>query len=138
MNQIELRKRVAGVETVLGTSTGDFRGSRTLTLTADTSGGVFALEGPTGGGTALKFGVAGDTNIATGGAIASGGYGIYDATTEPTVSARFYNNFSVGTPTSVTSYQYSPINANRGTDLLHNTAKTEDTGGTSISPHPRT
>ena len=134
--KLQLVKRVSGTETTLGIVFLPLAGWRSLMLTADTSGGIFAFEGPQGSPLALKFGVAGDTHIATGGALASGGYGIYDATTEPTLPARYYDNFVVSSPSSISSLQYSPINANRGTDLLHDTAQTEDTNGTSISPTP--
>ncbi len=136
VNQIELRKRVSGTETVIATDLGVFRGWRSLVLTADTSGGINGLEGPQGFIPDFKFTVAGDTDVATGGTLASGGYGIYDATTETTAPARYYDNFVVSSPSSISSLQYSPINANRGTDLLHDTAQTEDTNGTSISPTP--
>lgn len=132
---LSLVKRVAGAETTLATCGVAFRAWRTLTVGADTSGNVLIYECDKGGTPAPMILTLADSTLATAGAIASGGYGIYDATTT-SASTRYYDNFSVSTLATSASIINPAINSGYGLDLKHNTALTDNSTGTSTGTTP--
>jgi len=134
---VTLRKRVAGTETTLASNpaSGSVGGVwRTLTVGADAAGNVLVYEGPKGGTPVPVILVVADTNLATAGAIASGGYGLYDATTSASVAQRSYDNFSVSTLATSASIVNPAINSGYGTTLTHNTALTASSTSTGTTP----
>lgn len=136
VNEIELRKRVAGTETVLGSAIGAFGDWRTLLLACDAAGNISALHGPQGSPLEWLFVVLADSNLATAGALDDGGYGIYDSTTESSPVTRYYDNFQVQTPSSTSSLSYPALSAGRGADLFDDSAIREDSTGTSVGTVP--
>jgi len=134
---VTLKKRVAATETTLGTYTAAYTsGWRTLTCSADTSGNVLVYEGPQGGVATPVILTLADANLATAGAIASGGYGIYDATTSSLTATRYYDNFLVSTLATSASIANPAMNANYGVTLKHNTSLTDNSAGTNLSVTP--
>jgi hypothetical protein len=131
---LSLIKRVAGSETVLRTASGFFAGTRTLTVGADTSGNVLVYEGPRNGTETAIALIIGDSSLATAGALATGGYGFYDATTSGTYNPRTYDNFVVSTLVTDATVVTPAMNAGHSTELTHETALTESASNTSTTP----
>lgn len=136
-----LIKRVAGTETVLGDYTEvsgslPFSGACTVTISADASGNVIAYAAQRFGAGSKAFLVTGDSSIATAGALASGGYGIFDATTGASADTRYYDNFTVSTLATSATIINPAINSGYGLDLKHNTALTDNSTGTSTGTTP--
>jgi len=135
-----LIKRVAGVETVLGTkydgSYAMFLGYRKIILSADTSGNVLVWEGLASGTQSPAFLVLADTHLATAGTLASGGYGIYDAETGSSGHYRYYDNLQVSTLATSASIVTPAMNANYGVTLKHNTSYTDNATGTNLAVTP--
>lgn len=129
-------KRVAGTETVLALALGDFRGNRTIQSSADASGNVVVYESFKGGVLVPMMTVVADSSLATAGALASGGYGIYDAETAANPVFRYYDNFSVSTLATSATIVNPAINSGYGLDLKHNTALTDNSTGTSTGTTP--
>ncbi len=125
---LTLYKRVAGTETQLFKATlpwGIVDTWRTLQLTADSSGNVVVYEGPTGGVLTGRVLVLADTDLDSG-AIDDGGYGMYDAYTSATALTRYYNNFSVTTPTTSTPLVDHALWSGKKTKFLHHNCVRED------------
>jgi len=135
---ISLIKRVAGTETVLGTCFTDPSGASTRTIVcgAGTLGNVLVYEGPKDGTLSPVILVLGDSTLATAGAIASGGYGIYDATTAASGVNRYYDNFIASTLATDATIINPAINSGYGLDLKHNTALTDNATGTGQGTTP--
>jgi hypothetical protein len=103
---LALYKRVSGTTTLLSTvELASGAGSedydwRTIKLTADAAGNVSVWEGAQGADLGSpKLTVETDVNLATGGALDDGGYGIYDACTSTTgTNTRRLDNLSVTEP----------------------------------------
>jgi hypothetical protein len=134
--QFSLIKRVAGTETVLGTTSSSdaLLGTITVSAGADAAGNVLAAASRLGV-TIAGLSVSADSSLATAGALASGGYGIYDAST--TVSEpRVYDNFSVSTLATSATIINPAINSGYGLDLKHNTALTDNATGTGQGTTP--
>lgn len=124
---VTLRKRVAGTETVLSQGRGSNPGgTRILTVIADAAGNVLVRDGAKGGAAHTVIAVIGDTDLATGGALASGGYGVYDAYTDSTQRARYYDNFQVATPPSTSTLIHPATNPGKTVELTHDTALTQN------------
>ncbi len=70
-----------------------------------------------------------DSSLATGGALASGKVGIYDAQTNATANTRTYNNFLVTTPTPDAA-----IFASQSAELSHRAMLREDSTGATYGP----
>jgi len=136
---LSLIKRVAGVETVLA-STGELASTattwRTLTVSADASGNVLVNDGVTGGTQTQRFTVLADSSLATAGAIASGGYGLYDATLSASAGSRYYDNLTVSTLATSATVITPAMNANYGVTLKHNTSHTDNATGTNLAVTP--
>lgn len=129
-------KRVAGTETVLALAVGDFRSEteRTVQCSADALGNVVVYENYRAGSPTLMMTVTGDSSLATAGALASGGYGIYDAETAASGASRYYDNFSVSTLATSASIINPAINEDYGLTLTHETALTESATSTGTTP----
>lgn len=138
---ISLIKRVAGSETTLGSVPAGVLGGQwwRILVGADTSGSAVVYFGPGGTSDAdpgpVMF-VSGDSTLATAGAIASGGYGIYDAYTSATGLTRNYDNFTVSTLATSATIINPAINSGYGLDLKHNTALTDNATGTGQGTTP--
>jgi hypothetical protein len=66
----------------------------------DTSGNILVWVFPQGGSPGTAQIVGRDSNLATGGALASGRVGVYDAWTAATARTRSYDNFAAWVPTT--------------------------------------
>ena len=135
--QLVLIKRVAGTETVLATSgTLDINDSwRSLTVVADASGNVLVYDYQRGGGTGTGLSVAADSSLATAGALASGGYGFYDATTT-SATTRYYDNLSVSTLATSATILNPAMWSGYGVELNHESAITDNSTGTATGTTP--
>jgi hypothetical protein len=128
-NYVEIKKRVAGTVTSLGTFTpsgGIAAGVwSTLALTVDTAGRWTVTQDTNVIGTGI------DTALATGGALASGKSGFYDANTTTTVVTRSYRNFSACIPV-INNTLYS----GRALEFRHDGVIQQDSTGTYYGPVP--
>jgi len=136
---LRLIKRVASVETVLGT----FRISSTspsawytLFAAVDASGNAYTYFGPRGLSPVAAVIVYADSSLATAGALATGGYGIYDANFSSGTISRNYDNFQVSTLATSASIVTPAMNANYGVTLKHNTSYTDNATGTNLAVTP--
>lgn len=136
---LRLIKRVASVETVLGT----FKIPRTtpsawytLFAAVDASGNAYTYFGPRGLSPVGAVIVYADSSLATAGALATGGYGIYDAHVSSTTTSRNYDNFQVSTLATSATIVTPAMNANYGVTLKHNTSLTDNSAGTNLSVTP--
>lgn len=136
---LRLIKRVASVETVLGT----FRISSTspsawytLFAAVDASGNAYTYFGPRGLSPVGAVIVYADSSLATAGALATGGYGIYDANFSSGTISRNYDNFQVSTLATSASIVTPAMNANYGVTLKHNTSYTDNATGTNLAVTP--
>ena len=138
--QVSLIKRVAGTVTTLATAANPTVGTlgtwKTLVVSADASGNCIVYFGERGGTSTPIITVLADANLATGGAIDDGGYGMYDATTASDTGTRYYDNLAVSTLATSASIINPAINSGYGLDLKHNTALTDNSAGTSVGTTP--
>lgn len=111
-------------------------GWRTITASVDASGNAVAQYGVRGGTVSETRTFVADTDLATAGALATGGYGIYDSYTASTGSTRYYDNFMVSTLATTATVLNPAINSGYGLDLKHNTALTDNSTGTSTGTTP--
>jgi hypothetical protein len=121
-------KRVSGTVTQIGsvTMSGWTAFDVSYKLQVDTSGRFQAWFWETGSenGTAAKTVTGYDTDLAQGGALATGKPGLYDAWTSATANTRTYDDF--------VAYSYSvdaAIFASQSMEIRHNTANREDSAG---------
>lgn len=133
---LALLKRKEGTVSVLGSIEGlSFAEAswRTLSLSVDTAGQIFAFDGPQGGGQTLRLSVA-DADLASGGKLESGGYGVYDAFVDSGSLLRQYDNFYVTVPsTAVDAVIFASQKAQITTDGMYRL----DFGGTAYGPVSR-
>ena len=133
-------KRVASVETYLayaGPITINLNTWHTITASVDSTGYTLANVGVRGASSTLTWaGVSSDSSLATAGALATGGYGIYDATTASNANTRSFDNFAISTLSSTASIVSPVVNSGYGVDVKHNTALTDNSAGTSVGTTP--
>jgi hypothetical protein len=136
---LHLIKRVAGTETVLASpSVGVAISSwRSLYVAADASGNVVVTERLRGSsGSSHGAYILADSSLATAGALASGGYGFFDANTDSSATTRYYDNFQVSTLATSATVVTPAMNANYGVTLKHNTSYTDNATGTNLAVTP--
>jgi len=135
--QFSLIKRVAGTETVLGStvSSDGLFGTITITATADATGNVLAAASRLGV-TVAGLAVAADSSLATAGALASGGYGIYDAEDNGYSDPRTYDNFNVFTGSSSATISNPVILSGGAVEVTNNKAVTRNAGATAWADTP--
>lgn len=135
-----LSKRKAGTETMLASVSLGYglSGWRTLQLYVGSDGNISVYAVPQGSslGSAL-IAFNGGTDFQSGGTLANGGYGIYEAYTNsspPSVGARQFDNFNVMAPVTSQVMQdavaYKSQSVQLGTDGVFR----EDSTGTSSGP----
>lgn len=137
-NRVELVKRVSGTNTTLGIYGSAFSpawvaGGNLLSISVDNVGNaVVTLQTIAGALTAINVS---DADLATGGALASGGFGLYHANTGSASADDRFDNFYV---TSISSaVLVNPvINSGRGFDLTHNAALSDSADGSRQNPTP--
>jgi len=135
---VGLRKKVAGTETLLGaayfgpvlipnylvTIACYVNGSGDIRLWAESS----APQDITS--TAPIMVIAGGADLATGGALASGGYGLTDRRTNASAATRQYDNFKVTTQSLTDAVVY----ASRSAQITTQGNFRQDSGGTAYGP----
>lgn len=135
----KLIKRVAGTETVLGTyqddSTIPFAAGGVIAAAVDATGNVLASVSRSGNSIA-GLSVSADSTLATAGALASGGYGIYDATTAAYGDTRTYDNFNVFTGSSSATISNPVILSGGAVEVTNNKAVTRNAGATAWADTP--
>jgi len=133
-----LTKRVAGVESIIGDAYFSYTNQWiSLLVGADTSGNAMVWACPRYGTLVPLILVLGDSSLASAGALASGGYGIYDAWEGATAATRRYDNFSVKTSASSSASIINPaINGGHALSLLHNTSLSDNADGDAIGTTP--
>jgi hypothetical protein len=130
--RIDLRKRVGGSVSTLGganvapAESGSFR---SLRVVADGAGNVVVLDGPKGGQSEFRIVVIADADLATGGALEDGGFGIYDENTSAVAGARLFNNFAVHSAPGGAAIFDHVINPNQSLRLTHAKAERENAAG---------
>jgi len=135
----KLIKNVAGSETVLGTfqdySVISFASPCTISVGADALGNVLAAV-TSGGVTVAGLAVAADSSLATAGALASGGYGVYDAESAGSSLPRYYDNFNVFTGSSSATISNPVILSGGAVEVTNNKAVTRNAGATAWADTP--
>lgn len=130
-SEIRVRKRVAGTVTTLAhpavaVAVGV---SYTVRLAVESSGRWVVWCFPTSAEPGLPIATGVDTALATGGALASGKPGFYDAHTGTTAASRNYDNFQAFVPTADAA-----IFANQSLEIRHDRVIREDASGTIWTP----
>lgn len=136
--RVRVYKRVGGAVTELGES-GDLvssEGWRSLEVQASATGAVTVREGAVGSGLSSVASIS-DSALATGGTLASGGFGIYDALTSAAVRTRRYDNFSVTAPSVSVPTEDAVVYASRIAQLTTKGMFRTDSGGTAYGPISR-
>ena len=134
--KLRLIKCVAGTKTELGSVAlvGNFPAWRTLEASLDSSGNALILEGVQGGIRNVVLSIS-DSSLASGGALETGGYGVYDANTGASSAAlRSYDNFFVTVPTTVSD---AVTFASQKAQLTTKGMYRLDAGGTAYGPVSR-
>jgi hypothetical protein len=135
----KLIKRVAGTETVLGTyqdySTIPFAAGGVIAAAVDATGNVLASVSRSGNSIA-GLSVSADSSLATAGALASGGYGIYDAEDNGYSDPRTYDNFNVFTGSSSATISNPVILSGGAVEVTNNKAVTRNAGATAWADTP--
>ena len=135
----KLIKRVAGTETVLGTYqdswTTPFAAGGVIAAAVDATGNVLASVSRSGNSIA-SLSVLSDSSLATAGALASGGYGIYDAEDNGYSDPRYYDNFNVFTGSSSATISNPVILSGGAVEVTNNKAVTRNAGATAWADTP--
>lgn len=126
-----LDKRVAGTVTNLVIAApsvfwGTLNTFYTLRLTIDTDGNWAVWATTTGSPLTVPYAVGNDSVFATGGTLASGKAGLYDANTSATASTRTYDNFAAWVP----SVNPHVINSGKRLQIDYQSALREPSSGT--------
>lgn len=125
---VRLIKRVSGTTTTIATSTGTLYTG--LRLIVDTNGRYAVWTNPTQPGSILLL-QGSDTALATGGALATGKVGIYDADTTAIALTRSYDNFFAFVPAG-----NNALYSGRQMEFRHDGAIRQDSTGAYYSPAP--
>lgn len=134
-NQLQLLKRVSSTNTTLGTygsglSDIIFAGSPvTVQLQVDTAGNAVVLLD----GRAVIS--VNDSALATGGGLASGGFGIYHANTSTASTTEYFDDFLASSLTTATLVN-PVVHSSRKVDLSHEAALSDSSDGTVKNPTP--
>jgi hypothetical protein len=103
----------------------------TVRLVIDATGRYFAWIFPKGGSPGAPLISGQDSALATGGALASGGYGFLDANTGGNACTRNYDNFLAAVPTDVAA-----LFSGRVAQIRSDVGIRQDSGGTIYGPFP--
>lgn len=136
---LSLIKRVSGTVTVLATAPifGTFGQWKRISAAVGTTGTVLVYEGiPDSPDFVARILVSNDSDLATGGALASGGYGILDTETSGSSGTRMYDNFVVTSPSTAATLVNPAINADRELNVLHNNVLTASADGSVFGVTP--
>jgi hypothetical protein len=119
----------------LGSSSRDYDW-RTIKLTVDADGNVAVYEAAQGASLGdAKITVTADANLATGGALDDGGYGIYDASTSTSgTRTRLVDNFQVWEPDVSTPTEDAVLYASQSAELRWDGIFREDSSGSAYGP----
>jgi hypothetical protein len=130
---ITLIKDVAGTPTVMGITSCPT--DSWIYMGAGSTGDVGVLTSSDGSSWTWRILVLADSDVATAGALASGGYGIYHTCwdTVDTSTARFDNIAVVG-DAELTSISNPALNADQTLSVLHNNAITATSTGSNRTP----
>jgi hypothetical protein len=129
---LTVAKVVAGVRTVLARAPISYSPYSTklrIRLFADTTGRWAAWAFPASGSSGAAVATDTDTALATGGALASGGYGILDHRASAIAATRNYDDFLVWSPP-----QDAVLNPSQSCELRWDGMVREDVGGTAWGP----
>ena len=134
---LKVIKRVAGTVTELGSASVFRYGPRTIVGAATPDGEWGLLEGPVGGALEWRLvSFSADADLATAGALASGGYGIYDANSSANAATRYYDNFSIVSSSTAATLTNPALYSGQTLNLLHNTVLTEASDGSVMGRTP--
>ena len=137
---VELVKRVAGTFTTIGSAGSSFipalsLGWNTLSVQVDTSGRA-VVRVDTGGAFGLQTVInTTDTALATGGTLATGGFGIYHANTGTANANDAFDDFQVTGLSSATLVN-PVIFSSRNATLNHQSAMSASSDGSRMNPTP--
>lgn len=125
-------KRVSGTETLLGQFTLD-TASRHMVVSVTAAGGIAVVAN----GKWVFVTLTGDTDLATAGALASGGYGIYHANATGLATPGHVGIMSSFAVTgSGSTVEYPVLHPDRVFRLAHDGAVTESADGTQVGETP--
>lgn len=138
--RVELVKKVSGTFTSIATYGNAFTAGyafswNTLTVSADASGNVLVKTNRGGFSSDVTKITTTDSALATGGALESGGFGIYHANTGTANANDAFDDFSVtglNTATLINPVVFS----SRTVDLTHQAAVSASSDGTKMNPTP--
>jgi hypothetical protein len=134
VSKVELVKRVAGTFTVIGTNGSTFLpawidGWNDVEVSVDTTGQATVKIGST---TNINLT---DSDLATGGTLATGGFGVYHANTAAAPNGEVFDNVEVSGLTSATLTN-PVVFSSRTVDLTHQAAVSASSDGTKMNRTP--
>jgi hypothetical protein len=134
VSKVELVKRVAGTFTVIGTNGSTFLpawvdGWNDVEVSVDTTGQATVKIGST---TNINLT---DSDLATGGTLATGGFGVYHANTAAASNGEVFDNVEVSGLTSATLTN-PVVFSSRTVDLTHQAAVSASSDGTKMNRTP--
>ena len=126
---LHLQKVVGGTVTSLGhvdfgpgNNLGGAQGNRRLKVLAGTAGDIEVWEGPLGADLTRQITYAGDAELATGGTLDDGNFGLYHANTASTRDTTTYYSITAQDPS--TNVVEPAIRANNSVEVTHEAAYT--------------